>query len=353
MLSIKHLIPESRYEKESLIKSFLLFFVSIEILLVIIAFLFYQNKISELRNELFLELKNYSYELKGDKFKVDVVPKNPKQKFYQLYEDDRSIYIIAPIPMVDDEVLKIEYPIEKFNQQIKKIKIQIAYFFIIFSVIVMIMSIFFAYYSLSPIRKSIQMINEFIRDIIHDINTPVSSILINLKILKMTRNDEELERIENSVKQLSSIYDNLKYLLKESEKLEKEINLKEIINKEIDTLKTLYPDIKIETDLQDIKIKTDETALKRIISNLLTNAFKHNTKNGFVKIVLNSEYLEITNSSKPLKNPDKVFDRYYKESQRGLGLGLSIVKKLADELGFKVEFSYKNGLTTVRFRFRS
>ena len=72
MLSIRKILPETKYEKESLTKSFLLFFISMEILLIIIAFLYYSNKTIELEKEIFLRLKNYSYKLKGESYKIEL-----------------------------------------------------------------------------------------------------------------------------------------------------------------------------------------------------------------------------------------------------------------------------------------
>jgi len=186
--------------------------------------------------------------------------------------------------------------------------------FSISTLIVLIMSFIFSIYSLQPLRKALNILEETTKDIIHDINTPLMSILVNLKILKMEiKENEEIKRI--SLEQ---------------------INLKEIIQKEIFNLKELYPDIKVETNLEDIIVSSDRTAVERIISNLLSNAFKHNVLNGYIKVYLSSNELIIENSSKEIKNPKKLFDRFYKESQRGLGLGLSIVKKLADEIGWKI-----------------
>ncbi|NPA16640.1 MAG: sensor histidine kinase, partial [Aquificae bacterium] len=67
----------------------------------------------------------------------------------------------------------------------------------------------------------------------------------------------------------------------------------------------------------------------------------------WVDVYLNKNYLKIVNSSRPVKNTDRLFDRYYKESQRGVGLGLSIVKKLASELGFSVQVNYSNNKFTA------
>ena len=346
------LSPATRYEKEALIKAFLLLFISLEVLLIIILYLYYQNQVIRLKNEIFLELKNYSYTLKGKDFKVDIVPNSPDIKFYQLYNSDKEFYIYVPIPSIKDEVLKIIYPSVKIDKEISKIKKQVLIIYIVATVIIAFVSIVFASYSLNPIRRSIQIIDNFVTELIHDINTPLSSIFINLKILKKKYNDEEISRIETAAKQIASLYENMLILSKEREKIQKEIDLKKLITEEVEVFKNNYPDIKIALYLEDKKIKADEAALKRIISNLLMNAFKHNVKNGHIYITLTDDYLEIENSSKPIKNPDRLFERYYRESPRGLGLGLTIVKKLVDELGFRIMIRTTDNSFIVRLYFK-
>jgi len=59
----------------------------------------------------------------------------------------------------------------------------------------------------------------------------------------------------------------------------------------------------------------------------------------------------ISNSSYGIKNPSKVFDRFYKESKRGLGIGLHIVDKLSKELNIKVDLVLNNQIVVVRLIF--
>ncbi|NPA51975.1 MAG: HAMP domain-containing histidine kinase [Aquificae bacterium] len=349
---IKKILPETRYEKEALLKSFFLFFISIEILLGVIAYLFFLNRVSNLKNQIFLEMKNYSYTFEGEKFKVKLIQNKDKKTFYQLYEDEESLYIIVPIPFAKKEALKIEYPKEEFNKQVNNIKKETIILFLTFSFISFLLSLSFSFYSLNPVRRGISLIDEFVKDIIHDLNTPISTILINLKILKLKHKDEEeIERIEKALEQLMMTYENLKFLTKESQKNIKEVKIDKIVEETVNSLKSLYPNIKIELHLEPTAIKTDETAVKRIISNIISNAFKHNTRDGWIKIHLKNNILTIQNSSKPLKNPDKVFERYYKESQRGIGIGLSIVKKLCEEIKCSIQFSYEKDTVTVKLIF--
>jgi two-component system OmpR family sensor kinase len=334
----KKLLFKNKHEKESLTKSFFLFFLSIETLISIIFYLNYQNLIFQKKQEVFLKLKNYSYTLKGKEFKIEIFPKTKNQKFYELKENQKEFYIYVPIPYTENDVFKISYDKIRFYNDLKPEKEKLLVMFLISTLIIFVMAFLFSIYSIHPLRKALNILEETTKDIIHDINTPLMSILVNIKILKMEiKENEEISRIEQSANQLKNLYENLKIASKELEKNYENINLKLAIEKEVSNFKKIYPDIKVELDLENIVVNSDKIAVERIISNLVSNAFKHNIPNGYIKIKLSNNDLVIENSSNKIKNPEKLFDRFYRESQRGLGLGLSIAKKLANELNWKLK----------------
>ncbi len=347
-MKIKHFLPQNKYEKESFLKAFFIYFISISFLISIIFYFEYKNLLTEKKYALFLEMKNYSLTFEGEKFKLDLVPSNEaKQKYYELLENEREFFMYVPIPGSEEDTLKISYPKDKFYEDLKPYIKRLIVFYFAIILAVFLLSLIFALYTTYPLRKAINILYESIKDIIHDINTPVMSIILNIKLLKMKyKDDEDINRLGLAVKQLSDIYKNLRSALKETEKTIEDIDLKKIIEEELETLKLIYPDIKVNTDLNPVKIKANKNAVERIIFNILSNAFKHNVNNGWINIKLNENQLIVENSSNGIKNEDKLFDRFYKESQRGIGLGLSIVKKLSDELGWKVK------IETNKDRFR-
>ena len=338
-MKIKHLLPQNKYEKESFLKAFFIYFISISFLISVIFYFEYKSLLIEKKYALFLEMKNYSLTFEGKKFKLDLVlAEETKRRYYELLENEREFYMYIPVPGSQADTLKISYPKNKFYKDLKPYLQKLIIFYLAVILIVLLLSVIFALYTTYPLRKAINILDESIKDIIHDINTPVMSIILNIKLLKMKyKDDEDIKRLELAVKQLSEIYKNLKIALKETEKAIQEIDLKQIIEEELETLKLIYPDVKVNTNLNPVKIKADKNAVERIIFNVLSNAFKHNTIKGWINIKLNESQLIVENSSSEIKNKDKLFDRFYKESQRGIGLGLSIVKKLSEELGWNIK----------------
>ncbi|NPB07787.1 MAG: HAMP domain-containing histidine kinase [Aquificae bacterium] len=348
---IRKLFPRTSYEKESFLKAFLLFFLLTELLLGVIFFLLFRSEVSSLRYTLFLEMKNYSYTFEGEKFRIDIVPAKGTPRFYELLEDERSLYILVPIPGVETDLLKIYYPREAFREDLEELVEEKFRLFLIASFGALLTSFLFSLYALGPLRRALNLIEEVMKDIIHDMNTPITTLKINLALLKNSRDPKALERMDLALKQLENLKENLSPLLRERALSQEEVNLAAIVKEELENFRLLYPHLRVETELKEVKLRGDPYVIRRVISNVIGNAFKHNVKNGFVRVVLGEEGLLVENTSRPVKHPEKLFERFYRESQRGIGLGLSIVKRFSEALGWRVRVSYEKGVFRLELRF--
>jgi signal transduction histidine kinase len=188
------------------------------------------------------------------------------------------------------------------------------------------------------------MMEIFIKDIIHDLNTPLTSILINLKM--MDSSNEEVESIGRSAKTIAMLHQNLDAYLKERINESERFRLDEVINEQVSFFQPMYNYLTWEVDAAPLHIKSDKHAFTRIVYNLLSNACKYNTSDGFIKIFTEEEKLIISNSSYGIKDPSRVFERFYKESERGLGIGLHIVEKLTNQLKIRKEIQAEESTIT-------
>ncbi len=337
------------YEKESLVKGFLLFFIVIELFLSVILYRHYQLEDEHLGENLFLEMKNYSLFFDDDRFDIDIVDKNRDSKLYELYKDTDSLYILVPFSEDDNDLLQIYYPISSYNKTLSKIRDTTFLYFLVLSFIAILISLLFSFYALSPMRDSLKLLEEFIRDIIHDLNTPITSILLNLKM--MPQKGEEVENISISAKAISMLHKNLDTYLRDM-KFEKEpIFIKDILEEQIKFFFPMYDYLAWRVDIENFTINSDRNALSRIIYNLLSNACKYNSSNGFIEIIAKDGKLTIRNDSYGVKDVSKLFNRFYKESQRGLGIGLHIVQKLSDELNIKKNIQVNQNIFTINLIF--
>jgi len=198
-------------------------------------FIFYNYKKLEeehLREELYLEMKNHSFFLESNKFNVNFLKeKNDKEKLYELYSNDDKIYILIPITNSKGEILEISYPMSKYILKLREIQEVLLKQFLILSFVAILISFIFAIYTLHPLRKAFFMLEEFIKDIIHDLNTPITSIIINLKM--MEKNDE-VESITKSANAIAMLHKNLIAYLKDEKFKKEKFNIKKVVNEQIE-----------------------------------------------------------------------------------------------------------------------
>ena len=133
--------------------------------------------------------------------------------------------------------------------------------------------------------------------------------------------------------------------------------LNEIINKQLNFFKeqalakSIVVHIKLE---QNSAVQSNAFLAEILISNLLLNAIKHNIEMGSIEIVLDTNKLTVTNtgSLESLKTA-ALFERFSKvnSSSKGNGLGLSIIKKIAENNNWQVFYKYENKLHIFEVQF--
>ncbi len=338
-------------QNESLIKSFLLFFVVMELFLAFIFFNYYKLEEKHLKEQLFLEMKNYSFFFDDDRFEIDILPKQKTSKLYELYMDEMLLFILVPMGENLEDLLQVFYPRSAFELMLSKIRENIVMQFLFFSLAAILISLFFSFYALTPMRDALKLLEEFIKDIIHDLNTPITSILINLKM--MDGKNEEVQSIKHSAKTISMLHKNLDDYLQESNLQSQSLSIKTIIQEQVDFFKASYDYLSWEVEIKDFTVLSDKNSLSRIVYNLLSNACRYNTSAGFISIKVENQQVTISNSSYGVKEPKKIFERFYKEGERGLGIGLHIVQKLCEELKIKKTVEVDGDIFIIKLYFEN
>ena len=330
-----------RYEKESLFKNFLIFFSIQAILLAIIVMQNFNDEKKSLNKRILNEMRICSYNLKCDKFDIDFVSKKENREVSKLYFDGGIISYYS-LPTVDKFLLKISLRQDKYLNYVEQIREKEIRLFIIYLIVTAILSFIFSLYALYPLKKALKLNEEFMKDILHDINTPLSSMLVNFSLLKRKfGNSRKIERIESNVDTIISLQNNLKTFLNESNLQIETFFLDKELLPRIEHFKMQYSNLSFNIDIPSVELKTNKEAFIRIIDNILSNACKYNKENGLVSIYFKDNVLVVQDTGIGIKNPSKVFDRYYKENERGLGIGMHIVKKLCDLLSIKINISSK------------
>ncbi|MGA1940880.1 sensor histidine kinase [Arcobacter sp. YIC-310] len=325
------------YEKKYLLTTTFLFFIPLIIFSSIVLYMYHQDRINYIKENILYQMKDYTFDFQGDKFSLDIVEYTNKKETFKLYDCKEGLCAYFKTPSKNPYLLKVIYDKNKYQKVYDDFLIKIFKFSIVIFIFILLISIIFAMYSIRPMKEAVNLLETFLKDLIHDLNTPATSILLNTKLLRRKGDFKEIERIELSAKTISSLYKNLEFINPKQIIKDEEISIKELVDNKIELLEKLYPRVSFEKEQNDLTIKSNKNAVDRIIDNLLTNACKYNKKNGKVIITIKDNSLIIEDTGVGIKNVNKVFQRYYKENENGLGIGMSIVRKLCDLLEITID----------------
>jgi len=211
---------------------------------------------------------------------------------------------------------------------------------------------------LKPMRDSIILLDRFIKDTTHELNTPLSAILANIEMMDthvmVEKNRKKLDRINIAAKTVSTLYKDLTFLTLEQEKKNEDevLDVRSIIKDRVEYFDVLARSKQIifNLALEETELVMDKRKFIRIIDNLISNAIKYNKRNGKIYITLEKRRLiiEDTGIGIPEEKIPFMFDRYlrFNSSEGGFGIGLSIVKKIADEYGIRIRVESKESMGT-------
>ncbi|MDP3300766.1 MAG: HAMP domain-containing sensor histidine kinase [Sulfuricurvum sp.] len=202
---------------------------------------------------------------------------------------------------------------------------------------------------LHPMNEAIALLDNFIKDTTHELNTPISAILTNLEALKEepipVSLQKKLKRIEIASRTISTLYNDLTYLVLNHDLavINEPLDVSELLEERLEYFRHHIEQKKIYLELTitpHILLVIDRTKMTRIIDNLLSNAIKYNKMNGTIAIALNEGTLCIEDNGIgiPSSMITQVFERYTRadKSVGGFGIGLHIVAMIAKEYSLDI-----------------
>ena len=338
-----------KYEKEALFKTFSIFFVTLMLLTTLVASFYYSEQKHIMEEQIFSQMKAFTYDFQGSAFDVDVIPYDKNVDELNLQPCDRGMCGYFSLPSSKNSMFKVIMSSEEYQEQLHVLftKILLIYGIILGAIIAF--SLFYSFYALYPLKHALNLMDGFLKDMIHDLNTPVTAILLNTKSLAKTAPSEALERIELAAKTIASLYRNLEVLHQGFVTKKSEVDLEKLLHVRAKLYQKLYPKLTFSFETESCIIHSDPDSIARIFDNLISNACKYNRKNGSVTLSNQGKNVIISDTGIGIKNCHLVCDRYYKESEKGLGLGLNIVKTLCDILSItmNIKSNAKTGTSIV------
>lgn len=218
-------------------------------------------------------------------------------------------------------------------------------------------------------RRSELASKRMLSNISHDIKTPMTVILGYLEIMRVNGDprQEMLGKVEATAHRVMELITQFFTLAKleagDTELERSKLNLNEVCSENILSFYELLStqDFQIEVDIPNaaIFVMGNSDALQRILFNLISNAIRYGADGKYLGMVLRSDeenaYIDIIDKGRgiPKEFADTIFDRLFtmedsrNPRMQGNGLGLTIAKNLAVQLGGDITLTSQPNVKTV------
>lgn len=226
---------------------------------------------------------------------------------------------------------------------------------------------------LQRVAESIRRLSDFNADIAHELRTPIANLMTQTQVsLSKARTVDAYREILYSnleeYERMAQMVSNMLFLAKTDNRLCVEnmtrLNLAEEMRYLFDIYESWAEERGVFLALQGTAIAiADQQMLRRVFSNLLSNAIRHTPTGGTVQVMLRESADRMTHiavenpgAEIPPEHLSKLFDRFYRidpSRQRGgegAGLGLAIVKSIVTAHRGEVSVTSKAGCTRFEIR---
>ena len=191
----------------------------------------------------------------------------------------------------------------------------------------------------------------FLRNIMHELKTPITKGLIAAQMIEKSKNQERLisvfHKLENLINELAAI-----------EQITSKIGLtnktpylmRDLIDEAIDIAMVEKEHVGI-SELDEVRVMVDFKLFSVAIKNMIDNGIKYSTDK-HVNIMVSKDHMKFITQGEKLKNDlDFYIQPFIKgeDAQKSFGLGLYIVSNILDAHGLKFGYEYKNGMNVFIF----
>lgn len=208
----------------------------------------------------------------------------------------------------------------------------------------------------------------FVGDAAHELRTPLSALKVHAENARLASDDAGRARaqdlVDNSIGRLERLVAQLLELSRAEAicgMLTSRLSLDAIVALEAEALSALsyLKRQHMTLELETVDVRGEEAALAALARNLLENAIRYTPLGGSIQVSVRREadlaILIVADSGPGIAEDERerVFDRFYRtlgSSVQGSGLGLSIVKQVADSHGALVSLGTSHQLGGLEVR---
>jgi two-component system, OmpR family, sensor kinase len=197
-----------------------------------------------------------------------------------------------------------------------------------------------------------------IADAAHELRTPLTAVHLQAQLAERAQTDTErtatLRELKGGIDRATRLVEQLLTLAREepgvTDDTQTQVDLAALARKVVGDLTPLAMAKRIDLGLNDaaaVEVRGDAAALATLLSNLVDNAVRYTPDGGRIDVAVESgngqASLCVRDTGPGISAAERmrVFDRFYRGSaangQRGSGLGLSIVKRIADRHGAEID----------------
>ena len=377
------------YERISLFRFLSVYLASIFVLLSIIGYLFFENNRASMKSamkfEMMYQARNLSSEiimkamqdkkvlnnnlkpfnkshflqnLKHCRFAVGYYDENKKPIYTEIEEvsrfdkdffvKDMQCYTVTEDPSQHLGVRYIVLKESNLAKDLAALRVKIIGYLVLSFILMGVVGYYLGRLFLQPVREQIESLDKFISDTTHELNTPISAILMTIQSLKDIE-PKKMKRLEASAKRLSTMYGSLTYRLEGGVEASEKLCLETIVKERVEFSKELIESKRLSVflELEPTKIVMPKRSVYRLIDNLISNAIKYSDVGDTITIVLKENILKVKDTGIGIdeKMQEDIFRRYYRanDERGGFGIGLNIVLSICKKYKIKLGLESKKG----------
>ena len=275
MLALKSSVIDLRFsEKKTLIGFFSLYITLCIVILIFISFVYFKFQKDLMLSQKRINLQSFSNEfiikLKQLHINFDKSQVYPRDRRFKtaIYDSDKKLIFST----LDSTLVELDNIVYTSNNKIHFIKEPESYYLgaryvileinddltwlnetqkqiLTFTSISLVMMLIIGYFLLKlllkPMRDAMHLLDRFIKDTTHELNTPISAIVTNIEMINTDTLDEKLakkiKRIDIGAKTVSNIYQDLTYLTLNNKIMSQNenLNLSQVVHQRVDYFTTL------------------------------------------------------------------------------------------------------------------
>jgi len=347
-----------------------------------IGFLYYKEQIATIDRYCDVSMENMAMQIKMDilnnkeinslfddteRLRIGLYDKNQKAIVSNLttkkidfdqtnYSNKTSAFFVSSFIKPKDNIKYIIIEDSKVSHQMIKLEAFIWSMFLLASIFIAFIGYLLSRLLLKPVKENFEILNRFMKDSAHELNTPVTALMMSANYLKKSYDKEMVEHMLMSSKMISEVYNSISYLAFHDIDIEdkEEFDLSTLIHTSIQYFSEIAnnKNIIINAQLNTYMVMMDKNSIRKLINNLISNAIKYSYPDKNIEVTLEGNVVKIKDEGVGIdkKHQKKIFQRYNrvnKQKTSGFGIGLDIVRGICrvNDIKITLDSEAKKGST--------